>query len=114
MTKRILPSGKIIKGEVSPRFGFRILVPRSFKKRVMDKMHLPNHLGARKTRSLVADSYIWEGMNADVTKYVRACLKCAKSKVLTPCCYPMIVPLGGRRANLRGWQAQSCMTIVAL
>ena len=79
--KRVLPSGQVIKGETSPRFGFRVLVPKSFRKKVMKQLHDPCHAGIRKTRSLVADAYIWEGMNSDVAKYVRGCLRCAKTKV---------------------------------
>ena len=79
--KRILPSGQIIKGETSPRFGFRVLVPQSFRNKVVKQLHDPCHAGIRKTRSLVADSYIWEGMNADIAKYVRGCERCAKTKI---------------------------------
>ena len=69
--------------------GSRIVVPRSERKTVLEKMHI-SHPGIGRTRQLAQQLYYWPGMSNDIKTLVDACEQCQVSRPSQPA-----DPLGG-------------------
>lgn len=59
----------------------RPFVPSDFRRAIFDSLHRLSHPGIRATQRLVTARYVWPGMNSDIRKWARACLRCQRSKV---------------------------------
>lgn len=59
----------------------RPYLPKEFRVSAFNAVHGISHPGTRPTRKMMQDRYIWQGMNKDVTQWVKGCLECQKSKV---------------------------------
>lgn len=56
-------------------------LPAQFRRPAFDSLHSLSHPGIRATLKLVAQRFVWPGMNKDVRSWARACLACQRSKV---------------------------------
>ena len=56
----------------------RPYVPQRFRRTIFDSI---SHPGIRATQRLVTSRYVWPGINGDVRKWARSCLKCQRAKV---------------------------------
>ena len=56
-------------------------VPKQFRRKVIDSLHLLSHPSMRDTQHLVTTRFVRSGINADVRQWTRTCLQCQKSKV---------------------------------
>lgn len=59
----------------------RPFVPVSMQKEIFNTLHNMAHPGAKATRKLIADRFVWQNMNRDIMKWSRSCLNCQQSKV---------------------------------
>lgn len=59
----------------------RPLVPTTFRRLAFDSVHGLAHPSIRSTQRLMAQKYVWHGMNKQVGSWARACIACQKSKV---------------------------------
>ncbi|PAA46946.1 hypothetical protein BOX15_Mlig009783g10, partial [Macrostomum lignano] len=59
----------------------RPLVPPEFRRPVFDAIHGLAHPSIRSSRRLVADRFVWPGLNRDVGRWARSCLACQTTKV---------------------------------
>ena len=59
----------------------RPFVPAAFRRAVFDSLHSLAHPGVRATQRLIAERFVWPGMNTDVRKWTKSCLQCQRSKV---------------------------------
>ena len=59
----------------------RPIVPSSWRKRVFDAVHNLSHPSIRATRNLVANKFMWHGINKQVSAWAKACIACQQSKV---------------------------------
>ena len=59
----------------------RPLVPSNFKRQVFDIIHGLSHPSVRSTVKLVAEKFVWHGMNRDVRSWARTCVGCQRAKV---------------------------------
>lgn len=59
----------------------RPYVPISLRRTIFDNVHRLSHPGARATKKLISQSFIWPGLNKDVTRWVKTCLACQRSKI---------------------------------
>lgn len=59
----------------------RPYVPLSMQKEVFHMLHGLAHPGAKSTRKLISDRFVWQNMNSDITKWSRNCLCCQQCKV---------------------------------
>jgi transposase InsO family protein len=58
----------------------RPLVPRKWRPAVFHSLHDLAHPGVRATKRLVTSRYVWAQCAADVAKWCRSCLGCARGK----------------------------------
>ena len=58
----------------------RPFVPSAWRRRIFHAIHDQAHPGARATRRLLADRFVWHKMNAEVTAWVRTCIPCQRAK----------------------------------
>jgi transposase InsO family protein len=63
----------------------RPLVPVQHRKAVFAAMHELAHPGARASRRIISARFVWRGCAADVTRWCRDCVGCAKGKVQAHC-----------------------------
>jgi cleavage and polyadenylation specificity factor subunit 1 len=61
----------------------RPLVPADMRKEVFLAVHGLAHPGTRATRRLQSSRYVWRGCAADVTRWCRECVGCARGKTST-------------------------------
>uniref|UniRef100_A0A5S6Q436 RNA-directed DNA polymerase n=1 Tax=Trichuris muris TaxID=70415 RepID=A0A5S6Q436_TRIMR len=59
----------------------RPLVPHSLQRATFDRLHNLHHPGARATKRLVTDRFVWTGMSADIARWCRTCMRCQSSKI---------------------------------
>lgn len=59
----------------------RPYLPKEFRVSAFNAVHGISHPGTRTTRRMMQDRYIWQGMNKDVTQWVKGCIDCQKSKI---------------------------------
>jgi hypothetical protein len=60
----------------------QIVVPSTFRKRVMELAHesiVGGHLSAKKTEDRIMTSFYWPGITSDITRFCRSCDICQKS-----------------------------------
>ena len=82
IVERVLPeSGLILYGDVSVESKFRPLIPDDLRFRIFSAIHGLSHFGYAKTRGLIADRYVWVGMNVDIKKFISECATCERVKV---------------------------------
>lgn len=83
LEKRNLPTCAVpVYCDVSIEGKVRPYIPPQHRQTVLNTVHGLAHPGARATRRLVADRFVWEGMNKDVKRFVKHCIECQRSKVL--------------------------------
>ena len=58
-----------------------VLVPWVLRQAVLSAIHGLHHPGVRTTQRLVATSYVWSRMRADMAAFVRDCNDCNKAKI---------------------------------
>ena len=58
----------------------RPLVPPQYRRQIFDAIHNLAHPGVRSTRRLIAEKYVWQGLNKQVNKWARECIHCQTSK----------------------------------
>ena len=63
--------------------GARPLIPLEFRRKIFDTIHNLAHPGVRPTRRLIADKFVWHGLNKQVNQWSRECLQCQTSKLQT-------------------------------
>ena len=61
----------------------RPVVPKTLRRRVFDVIHGLSHPGAKTTRKLVVQKFVWHGLNKQVNTWSRACIQCQASKIQT-------------------------------
>ena len=59
----------------------RPVVPPGFRRAVFDAIHNLAHPSIRSTRRLVAEKFVWPGMNTDVATWARSCTACQTAKI---------------------------------
>ncbi len=59
----------------------RPIVPPTWWRKVFDVIHGLAHPGVRATRKMVAERFVWHGMNKQVGMWAKTCLSCQKAKV---------------------------------
>lgn len=59
----------------------RPYVPLSLRRTIFDNVHRLSHPGVRATKKLISLSFIWPRLNKDVTRWVKTCLACQRSKI---------------------------------
>ena len=66
----------------------RPFVPLAFRCTVFNALHSLSHPGAKATRQLIADRFVWPNMNSDIKTWTRCCIPCQRAKIhrhtLTP------------------------------
>ncbi|XP_026695294.2 uncharacterized protein LOC113475388 [Ciona intestinalis] len=78
---RTLPVSHVtLLGDVSTGT-FRPIVPESFRREIFNHFHSLSHPGIRASQRLIAERFVWKGMNANIRDYSKACLSCQQSKV---------------------------------
>lgn len=60
----------------------RPYLPSHYRRVAFDAVHSLSHPGIRTTKKLMSDRYFWEGLNKDVSSWVKSCARCQRSKVL--------------------------------
>lgn len=63
--------------------GWRLVVPRSLRKKVLEEGHdqpTAGHLGTFKTIKRISEQYYWPGMASDISRHVRQCTVCQSLK----------------------------------
>ena len=59
----------------------RPLVPKELRRKVFDTIHGLSHPSGRSTAKLMAQKFIWHGINRDARNWSRCCIPCQTSKV---------------------------------
>lgn len=59
----------------------RPVVPSSWRRRVFETVHGLSHPSIRATRKMVAEKFVWHGINKDVSAWAKTCISCQTSKV---------------------------------
>lgn len=59
----------------------RPYVPRPFRRAIFNQIHNLAHPGVKASVRLVADKFVWPGMNKDVSLWAKTCVACQKNKV---------------------------------
>ena len=59
----------------------RPYVPPEFRHAVFEALHALSHPGIRATQRLITSRYVWPGINSDIRRWARTCLRCQLSKV---------------------------------
>jgi cleavage and polyadenylation specificity factor subunit 1 len=59
----------------------RPIVPASWRRHVFDVIHGLSHPSIRTTRILVADKFVWHGLNKQVGHWTKTCVPCQTSKI---------------------------------
>nr|VZI01907.1 unnamed protein product [Spirometra erinaceieuropaei] len=59
----------------------RPFVPASMRRAVFQTLHGLSHPGIRASQKLLAERFVWPGMNKDVKAWARSCLSCQRNKV---------------------------------
>lgn len=59
----------------------RPFVPKQHRHTILVHMHGISHSGIRATRKLVSERFVWPHMNTDITKFVKTCIPCQRSKI---------------------------------
>ncbi|XP_077971880.1 uncharacterized protein LOC144426511 isoform X1 [Styela clava] len=59
----------------------RPIIPKILRRRIFDKIHDLCHPGIKSTNNLISERYVWPQMHADITNYVKSCLKCQKNRI---------------------------------
>lgn len=59
----------------------RPYIPLNFRKQAFESVHNLSHPGIRTSRKLVKERFFWEGMNSDIGKWTKSCIKCQRAKV---------------------------------
>lgn len=67
--------------DVSVSNRIRPFIPEKHRNSIMHQLHGLAHLGARATRRLVSEKFVWPSMSKDVNSFVRTCVDCQRSKV---------------------------------
>lgn len=67
--------------DVSTNKNLRPYVPENHRASIMAQLHGLAHTGARATRRLITDRFVWPSMNKDINQFVRTCQQCQRSKV---------------------------------
>lgn len=82
IVERVIPETDVVLyGDVSVETKFRPLIPESLRFRIFYSIHHLSHFGFVKTKGLIADRYVWNGMNADIKRFIAECATCEKVKV---------------------------------
>ncbi|GBM06639.1 hypothetical protein AVEN_133973-1, partial [Araneus ventricosus] len=55
---------------------YQLVLPKSYRDKVLQLAHNENHLGMRKTRERIKLSFYWPNVSKDVENYCRTCEKC--------------------------------------
>lgn len=75
-------SGISIVCDIDPVSGRRRpYLPASLRRIAFNSIHRLSHPGVRASRRLIAERYVWPGMNTDVRAWARSCLACQQCKV---------------------------------
>nr|VZI43496.1 unnamed protein product [Spirometra erinaceieuropaei] len=59
----------------------RPFVPASMRRTAFQTLHGLSHPGIRASQKLLAERFVWPGMNTDVKAWARSCLSCQRNKV---------------------------------
>ncbi|BHF83927.1 hypothetical protein SprV_0902707600 [Sparganum proliferum] len=59
----------------------RPFVPASMRRAVFQTLHGLSHPGIRASQKLLAERFVWPGMNKDVKAWARSCMSCQRNKV---------------------------------
>lgn len=57
-------------------FGDRVIIPKIFRKRVLNQLHKP-HLGIQLTKSIARNYVYWPKIDQDIESLIKSCDKCA-------------------------------------
>lgn len=58
----------------------RPFVPSPHRRQVFAKLHEASHPGIRATQRLITSRFVWPGINKDVRRWTRECLRCQRAK----------------------------------
>lgn len=67
--------------DISVDNSLRPYLPERHRTPVMAQLHGMAHPGARATRRLIADRFVWPSMNKDINQFVKTCQECQRSKI---------------------------------
>lgn len=59
----------------------RIYVPVTLRRKIFDNVHKFSHPGAKATRKLIAQQFVWPSMRKDITNWSKTCLRCQRAKI---------------------------------
>jgi hypothetical protein len=80
---KVLPENLIIKdgmAYVKHEGTLKVLVPATFRERVLTFVHQIGHYGRKRTYNLLKATYQWPNMHSDVAKFVMCCETCQVNK----------------------------------
>lgn len=67
--------------DVSNNCKVRPYVPENHRANIMTQFHGLAHPGARATKRLISERFVWPYMKKDITNFVKTCLQCQRSKI---------------------------------
>ncbi len=76
------PDGTLMLCDVSTGRA-RPLVPTSWKRQVFDLVHGLSHPSVRSTRKLIANKFVWNGLQKQVGIWAKQCIACQAAKIQT-------------------------------
>lgn len=59
----------------------RPFITDTFKKIIMEKIHCLSHPSIRTTTKLIKERFVWSNMGTDISKIVKHCIPCQRSKI---------------------------------
>ena len=59
----------------------RPVVPTRLRRKMFDHLHSLSHPGIRATQHLLTSRYVWPGINKDVGRWAKTCIRCQRSKI---------------------------------
>ena len=59
----------------------RVVSPSALHKHAFDAVHSISHPGIRASRKLIAQRFVWKGMNKDIANSAKACFFCQPAKI---------------------------------
>lgn len=59
----------------------RIYVPKTLRKRIFDNTHNLSHPSGRTTKKMIAQRFVWPGMQKEIANWAKTCLPCQKAKI---------------------------------
>lgn len=67
--------------DISAPNTIRLFVPKRLRQAIMHQVHDLAHGGARASKKLITERFVWPGIQKDIAQFVKNCEKCQRCKV---------------------------------